>query len=342
MAVTIKDVAKLAKVNPSTVSRVIANNPRISEKTKLVVREAMEQLGYHPNLNARSLVNKNTQTIGIIMPSSAEKAFQNPFFAEVLRGISSKANQQKYAIYMSTGATEEETFRGVVNMVQGRRVDGVILLYSRVNDSIMNFLQEENFPFVVIGKPLVHPELVNHVDNDNQTAAADITNYLIELGHRNIAFVGGSLELVVTIDRLEGYKQALQEAGIPIRQEYLVQEEFLKEGGQEAVAELVSLPEPPTAIVAADDIMAFGVLSNLHERGIRVPEDLSVVSFNNLMLAEFSRPSLTSMEIHIFQLGLEAVQCLVERIREPELPAKRIIVPHKLIFRDSCQKVKEE
>ncbi|WP_339063878.1 LacI family DNA-binding transcriptional regulator [Tepidibacillus marianensis] len=337
MAITIKDVAKLANVNPSTVSRVIANNPRISEKTKRIVREAMEQLGYHPNLNARSLVNRNTQTIGIIMPSSAEKAFQNPFFAEVLRGISSKANQQEYAIYMSTGVTEEEIYRGVVNMVQGRRVDGVILLYSRVNDSIMNFLQEENFPFVVIGKPSNHPELITHVDNDNRNAACEVTDYLIQLGHQNIAFVGGSLELVVTIDRLEGYKQALQTADIAIREEYLFQEEFLKEGGQEAVGELFSLPEPPTALVVTDDLMAFGVLSTLYERGFRVPEDISVVSFNNVMLAEFSRPSLTSVEINIYQLGLEAVQCLIDRIREPELPTKRVIVSHQLIVRDSCQ-----
>ena len=337
MAVTIKDVAKLANVNPSTVSRVIANNPRISEKTKRVVREAMEQLGYHPNLNARSLVNRNTQTLGIIMPSSAEKAFQNPFFAEVLRGISSKANEQGYAIYMSTGSTEEEIYQGVVNMVQGRRVDGVIQLYSRVDDLIMNYLYEEKFPFVVIGKPSNHSDKINYVDNDNIQAGFETTNYLIQLGHQNIAFVGGSLDLVVTKDRLEGYKKALMQAGVEVREEYLVQEEFLKEGGQEAVVELFSLPEPPTALVVIDDIMAFGVLSQLHEKGIHVPENVSVVSFNNVMVAEYARPSLTSVEIHIHQLGVEAVQCLVDHIREPKKSAKHVLVPHEIIVRDSCQ-----
>ncbi len=337
MAVTIKEVAKLASVAPSTVSRVIADSPRISHLTKIRVREAMEELGYHPNFNARSLANQTTQAIGVVMPSSADKVFQNPFFPEVLRGISTIAHGKEYALYMSTGETEDEIFKGVVKMVQGKRVDGIVLLYSRVDDEIITYLQKREFPFTVIGKPFKETDSITHVDNDNFKAAKEVTEYFIGLGHDRIAFVGGSLNLVVTIDRLLGYEKALRNSGFLYRDEYIVHEEFLKEGGQEAVKELLALEEPPTALVVADDLMAWGVLNTLDEMKIRVPEDISVVSFNNLMLSEVSRPPLTSVDINIFELGCMAAKCLIQQIQDPTELVKRITIPHQLVKRNSCQ-----
>lgn len=338
MTVTIKDVAKLANVNPSTVSRVISNNPRISEKTKKTVRKAMEDLGYHPNLNARSLVSQSTKAIGIIMPGAAEKAFQNPFFSDVLKGIITKAHQQDYSLYLSTGGTEKDIYDGVVSMVQGKRVDGIILLYSRINDETISYLNKMKFPFVVIGKPYIDQDVITFVDNNNVLAAEEATQYIIELGHNRIAYVGGSLELMVTIDRLQGYKNALLNSGFQVRKEYIVHEEFLKEGGQEAVVELFTLDEPPTALMVADDLMAFGVLNSLVENGIRVPEDVSVVSFNNVMLAEFSRPPLTSVDIDIYQLGYNAVELLIDLVSGKKVEPNYRIIPHKLIIRDSSRK----
>ncbi|TLS37860.1 LacI family DNA-binding transcriptional regulator [Pseudalkalibacillus caeni] len=337
MAVTIKDVAKLANVAPSTVSRVIANNPRISEETKRRVREAMDYLGYHPNFNARSLANKSTQAIGVIMPSSADKVFQNPFFPEVIRGISTKAHEKGYSLYLSTGATEEEMFEGVVGMVQGRRVDGIVLLYSRVEDKIMSYLQKQKFPFAVVGKPYKNSESITHVDNDNFKAAKEVTEYLISLGHRNIAFVGGSQELVVTVDRLTGYEKAIRNAGISFHDEYVFQEEFLKEGGHEAVLELLSLKKPPTALVVSDDLMALGIMSKLDEMGLSVPDDISVISFNNVMLSEYARPPLSSVDINIFKLGYEAVDCLLDLISNPGISPRRVTVPYKIIKRQTVK-----
>lgn len=337
MAVTIKDVAKLANVAPSTVSRVIADSPRISRKTKERVREAMQELGYHPNFNARSLANQATQAIGLVMPSSADKVFQNPFFPEVLRGISTIAHEKDYALYMSTGETEDEIFEGVIKMVQGKRVDGIVLLYSRVDDEIINYLQERDFPFTLIGKPFKEAESITHVDNDNYKAAKEVTEYLIGLGHDRIAFVGGNLDLVVTIDRLLGYEKALRNSGLTYRDEYIIHEEFLKEGGQEAVKELLALNEPPTALVVADDLMAWGILNTLDEMGFSVPKDMSIISFNNLMLSEVSRPPLTSVDINIFELGCMAVKCLIEKLENPSEHVKRIMIPHQIIKRQSCQ-----
>nr|WP_269448621.1 LacI family DNA-binding transcriptional regulator [Metabacillus kandeliae] len=339
---TIKDVAKMAKVAPSTVSRVIANNPRISERTKERVREAMQELGYHPNFIARSLANQSTQAIGIIMPSSADKSFQNPFFPEVIRGISKGAHQKQYALHMATGETEEEIFEGVVQMVEGKQVDGIILLYSRVDDQLTNFLIEKQFPFVIVGKPFKHVEEITHVDNDNYRASKEVTEHLIELGHERIAFVGGNLNFVVTIDRLLGYEKAINVAGLPYKDDYIIHEEFQEEGGKEAVLELFSLKEPPTALVVADDLMAVGVLNTLHEMGIQVPADVSVVSFNNIMLAELSRPPLTSVDIHIVQLGYEAAKNMIQMIENPSEPIKRIIIPHTLVKRQTCHLKKED
>lgn len=336
MTVTIKDVAKLANVAPSTVSRVIADNPRISEETKIRVRKAMETLGYHPNLIARSLASKSTQSIGLVMPSSADKVFQNPFFPEVIRGISKGAHEKEYSLYWSTGETSDEIYEDVIQMVQGRRVDGLVLLYSRFDDEVVNYLQKNNFPFVVIGKPYKDIEQITHVDNDNFRASKEVTEYLIGLGHERIAFVGGSLSLVVTIDRLLGYETAIKNAGLPNRDEYISNEEFLKEGGQEAITELLSLSEPPTALVVADDLMALGVVNKLDEMGKVVPEDISVVSFNNVLLTELSRPPLTSVDINIFRLGYEAAKSLIEKVEAPQEPVKRIIIPHQLIKRQSC------
>ncbi|MED1787526.1 LacI family DNA-binding transcriptional regulator [Brevibacillus laterosporus] len=336
MGVTIKDVARAANVAPSTVSRVVANHPRISEKTKQRVREAMEQLGYHPNYQARSLASKSSQTIGLVMPDSTDRIFQNPFFPEVIRGISKIAHSREYAICMSTGETEAELYDGVVRMVQGGRVDGLILLYSKINDRVTNYLKERNFPFVMVGKPHIDMDAINHVDNDNYSAAKEITEYLIQKGHERIAFVGGSPDMVVTIDRLEGYKQAITQASLTLHDEYIVREKVLREGGEEAAIELMNLPNRPTALIVTDDMMALGILRVLNEIGVQVPQDVSLISFNNALITEISQPPLTSVDIQIFQLGYQAGKCLIEKLEQPNEPTKRIIIPFKLVERNSC------
>lgn len=336
MVVTIKDVAREANVAPSTVSRVIANNPRISEQTKRRVKEVMDQLGYYPNLQARSLVAKSTQTIGVIMPNSAYHAFRNPFFPEVLRGISMYAHESKYGIYLSTGSTEEEIHDEVLSMVMGRRVDGILLLYSRVNDRTMNYLEEIGFPFTVVGRPSSNEERITFVDNDNICITKQVTNYLIEHGHKNIAYVGINPDFVVTNDRINGYKTALEGAGLPINDAYLVHEKLVNEHGRDAICSLMELEVPPTALVTQDDLMAYEIISHLEKLNIKVPDDISIVSFNNLSLSEHSKPPLTSVDIGTFQLGHVATQCLIEKIENPETLPKRITIPTKLIERESC------
>ncbi|MDL4842886.1 LacI family DNA-binding transcriptional regulator [Aquibacillus rhizosphaerae] len=341
MAVTIKDVARIAGVAPSTVSRVIADNSRISLETKKRVRKAMKELGYHPNVNARNLAIRSTQAIGVVMPSSADKALQNPFFPEVLRGIGSVAHEMEYSLYVSTGGTEQELFEEIKRMVHGNRVDGIILLYSRMNDVVVDFLLERKFPFVVVGKPYDQENEITYVDNDNFKASKEITEHLIELGHKNIAFIGGSTDLVVTVDRMSGYESAIKQAGLPSPDEYKIHTEFLKSGGREAVEHLFSLENPPTGLVIADDLMSLGVITMLEEFGLNVPRDVSITSFNNVYLSEITRPPLTTVDIQIYELGVHASRCLIEKVKNKEELAKRVIIPYKIKYRQSTNKREE-
>lgn len=339
MEVTIKDVAKEANVAPSTVSRVIKDSPSISEGTKKRVREVMERLGYYPNFQAQSLAGRHTRAIGVIMPNSAFHSFQNPFFSEVLRGIATIANQQGYGIYLSTSATEDSIYQEVTAMVQGKRVDGILLLYSRKNDQLMSYLNKANVPFTVIGRPYRKEQQITYVDNDNIQLSTDITNYLLDLGHRRIAFIGGNLEFVVTIDRLKGYEEALSDYGISIDDNLIANHHSIEEKTEDIIQRFMSMQEPPTAIVTQDDLIAYKILSHLEALNISVPDDVSIVSINNHTLSEHSRPPLTSVDIGIVQLGCEAASCLIEKIEHPETPPKRITIPTNLIIRESSKTI---
>ncbi|HEY4390575.1 MAG TPA: LacI family DNA-binding transcriptional regulator [Paenibacillus sp.] len=337
MAVTIKDVAKKAGVSPSTVSRVLSNHPRISAETSRKVKEIMDQLGYHPNIMAKSLVSKTTNSICIMLPKSAEELFSNFFFMELIRGIVTQANRQGFDVLLSSGANEKEEVECVSRLLNGHRVDGVILLYSRINDPVIDFLHKNNHNFVLIGRSEQYPDILS-VDNDNVQASYDATKHLISLGHKRIGFVSGPPELVVSKDRLKGYLQALNDAGLETKPEWIVEGEFLQESGYRAISFFMNLPDRPTAIVLIDDVVSFGVLRGLYELNYKVPEDLCLVSFNNIPLAEMSTPPLSSVDIGIYNMGYTASGQLIQAIqnnRGDKTVPGRYIIPHRLVVRES-------
>lgn len=237
---------------------------------------------------------------------------------------------------MTSGKTEFDSYEGVVQMVQGGRVDGIILLYSMIDDKIMEYLTKRKFPFVVIGKPYDLVDKITHVDNDNYMAAKEATDYIIGLGHRKIGFIGGSPSLTVTLDRLNGYKEALRASDMDIDEDYIIHGDFLREGGQEAVKALLRRTIPPTALLVTDDLMAVGVVNTLTEMQIEIPTEVSIVSFNNALFAEMSRPPLTSIDINIKELGYQAASNLIQLLKNENDPVKRIIIPHTLVIRQSC------
>jgi DNA-binding LacI/PurR family transcriptional regulator len=340
MSVTIRDIAKLAGVSPSTVSRVISNNPRISRETSNKIKEIMGHLDYHPNIAAKSLVSRKSHSLGIILPRPAEELFLNLFFAEVIRGIVTQATKAGYDLLMTTGTSDTEEIEAVTRLVRGRKVDGIILLHSRRNDPLISFLQKESFPFVLIGRSKDFPDVVT-VDNDNVLASYDATRHLILQGHQRIGFVSGPPNLVVSQDRMEGYHKALQEFNLPQRSDWIVEGEFLQESGYRAMSFFMALPERPTALVVVDDLVTFGVIRGLTEIGYRVPRDLSIISFNNIALSELASTPISSVDIGIYQLGYIASQTLLRIINEETLHQRRNIVPHRLMIRESSLSPKE-
>lgn len=337
MAVTIKDVAKKAGVSPSTVSRVLSNHPRISAETSRRVREIMEELGYHPNIMAKSLVSRTTNSICIMLPKSAEELFSNFFFMELIRGIVTQANRQGFDVLLSSGANEKDEVEGVARLLNGHRVDGVILLYSRTDDPVVDFLYQNNHKFVLIGRSEQYADILS-VDTDNVHASYDATKHLVSLGHQRIGFVSGPPDLVVSKDRLQGYLQALSDAGLESKPEWIVEGEFLQESGYRAISFFMNLPDRPTAIVLVDDVISFGVLRGLHELNYKVPDDLCLVSFNNIPLAEMSTPPLSSVDIGIYNMGYTASQMLIQAIQHKDndkVSTARYVIPHRLVVRES-------
>ncbi len=311
--VTIKDVARLAGVSPSTVSRVIADHPRISPNTKERVRLVMAEFGYYPNAIARSLVNQTSSSIGVIRSRLTQGDFANPFFPAVIQGISSVAHKYGLHLVLSTSSSFTQEDEECLNLLRQRRVDGVILLASHRQDKLIPRLIAEGFPFVLIGRH-EGPEVINWVNNDNVADARAAVEYLLGRGHRRIACLDGDPRYVVSVDRRLGYEQALVAHSIDVDQALVEHSEFSVEGGYQATLRLLQKEREFSAIFAVDDLIAIGAMRALQERGCKVGDDVAVVGFNNTILGAYVQPALTSVHVPIYELGQIAVQMLTAQI----------------------------
>ncbi|KPV43319.1 LacI family DNA-binding transcriptional regulator [Alicyclobacillus ferrooxydans] len=329
---TIKDVAAQAGVSPSTVSRVLADSPRISQETKERVRQVLNQLDYHPNAFARSLVTNVAGAIGVLIPPGTE-FFQNPFFSEMMSGVAEVARSQGYDIVLSTSASDE--MKVLDRMIRGRRVDGILLLRSRTKDPAIQTVIDQRFPAVLLGRPPAD-QPISCVNNDNVKAAYEATNHLIRIGHRKIGFLGGDTAYVVTADRLKGYRQALLDHGMEPDERLEVFSYLVEHGGYLGMMRLLAASARPTAVLASDDVLAFGAMRAAGELGYQLPDDMAIVGFNDIRLAELANPALTSVRVNMHDLGVAACELLVERIQKPaSLPTERL-VPTELVVRNSC------
>lgn len=332
--VTANDVAKMAGVSPSTVSRVISNNPRISEPTRRKVLKCMEELGYYPNANARSLAIKKTGTVGIIIPTTSEDYFSNPFFAESLRGIIRGASKSGYDLLLSTNTEKGEELKITKKFVRGSKVDGIILMTSKVDDECIEYLKNIDFPFSIIGS--TDDEKINQVDNDNALAAYELTKHLIEIGRKRIAMIVGDINLVVSKKRIKGYKKALSEANIDFDENLLFSGSFDEKTGYDYGVKISKINPLPDGLIVADDLVAFGAVKAFEDLEINIPKDIAVASFNNSVLAKHSNIPLTSVDINAFELGREAMNLLVDAI-EDEVRGEKITIPYNIYKRESTE-----
>ena len=339
MAVTIKDVAALAGVSPSTVSRTCKNNPSISEETKERVRKAMAELGYEPNFQASNLASQNSRTIGIILPASAKEVYENSFYLEAIQGISHYCNGRQYMTTIVTGQDEAEILDAVRSMSRSGKVDGFIILYSKKDDPVIDYLFNEGLLYILIGKATQYTNQTIYIDNDNLLAGREAAEYLYQLGHRRIAYLGSDSSLMFSADRKAGYQLALASHQLPVRPEYCVEVKNVSENNEEAIRGLLMQKDRPTAILVSDDILAVSLERVCLENHLAIPEDLSIISFNNSLFARLTSPQLTSIDIGAGQLGSEAASQIINHIENPNLLATKIIVPYHLIERDSCCKI---
>lgn len=339
MAVTIKDVAALAGVSPSTVSRTCKNNPSISEETKERVRKAMAELGYEPNFQASNLASQNSRTIGIILPASAKEVYENSFYLEAIQGISHYCNGRQYMTTIVTGQDEAEILNAVRSMSRSGKVDGFIILYSKKEDPVIDYLFNEGLLYILIGKATQYTNQTIYIDNDNLLAGREAAEYLYQLGHRRIAYLGSDSSLMFSADRKAGYQLALASHQLPVRPEYCVEVKNVSENNEEVIHGLLMQKDRPTAILVSDDILAVSLERVCLENHLAIPEDLSIISFNNSLFARLTSPQLTSIDIGAGQLGSEAASQIINHIENPNLLATKIIVPHHLIERDSCCKI---
>lgn len=336
MDTTLSDIARLANVSASTVSRVIAGNPRISKETRDRVHKIMVESNYHPNIIARSLASKSTKIIGVVIPGTTEKAFQHPFYPEILRGITSMAHKHDYHILISSATDANEESKVIDKFVKGHITDGLILMASRLDDPIISELTKMNCPFVLVGRP-IRDEKINWVDNDNVNVSCELTKHILQQGRRKIAFLGLSPQYVVTTDRLQGYKLALGEFGIPFDENLIVKGRFIDDTGYNLMKSLFDKNLKPDGVIACDDLLAFGAIKLIREYGMEVPGDIAVAGYNNVPMSDYFSPSLTSVEVMPYNLGVSAFELLAANLKNDNHNFNRTIVPAQIIHRNSTR-----
>lgn len=335
MTVTIKDVAKQANVSISTVSRVINDSKPVSDEIKQRVLKIIKETGYTPNPVARSLVMKKSQLIGIIVPD-----ISNFFIAEVLNGIEEIGKMYNYDILLCNTYGELNQELRYLNLLKSKQVEGIIFMTWELKDEHKEFFNKEDIPIVMINRDTSDFNITS-VCIDHHQAAYEMTKYLINMGHKKIALIrGGTENYVFGIDQYEGYAKAMKEQGLDIDKDLIKNCEFQLELAYDAVQEMIDKDILPTAIFATTDSMAFGAINCVIDNGLKVPEDISVVGFNDIKLASIYRPKLTTIRQPIYDIGAVAIRVIIKKIKGEEIKESIFKLPHQLIERDSCKSIK--
>ncbi|SEN46929.1 LacI family DNA-binding transcriptional regulator [Lihuaxuella thermophila] len=329
MGPTIKDVAKKANVSVATVSRVLNNQPGYSEKTKKKVLQVIEEMGYQPNAIARGLINKRTQTIGVLFPSVSSM-----FSSGVLHGIEHTAHERDHSVIVCNTDEDGKRTMKYLQVLREKQVDGIIFTSEVMKEEYYNALTMMNIPVVLLATSSVRYPFP-FVKVDDKQAAYSATEYLIKKGHRKIAMISGTEEdPIAGTPRIEGYREALGDYGIPFQKNLLVFGDFGYRSGRIAMEKLLQTKAEFSAVFAASDEMAAGAINVAYQHGIKVPDHLSVIGYDNLQIAEMSVPPLTTVAQPLFEMGKLAAEMLLTMIETGTRVESRIM-PHTIIERQS-------
>ena len=330
----IYDVAKKAGVSVATVSRVINNEKYVAPKTRERVLKALNETGFIPNANASSLTKKRTNILAVVIPD-----LTNPFFTEIIRGIEDQTAQRKMAVIVANTDENPTKERRVIRFLMEKRVDALVIASAaRTTTEISPLLYRGGVPLVLLDRQLkgLQADLVR---SDDKGGAKILVNYLAGLGHRRIGFITGKKGISTTKSRLDGYLDAMKAHGLIPEPELIVEGDFQQKGGREAIFKLLELPEPPTAVIASNNLEAIGVLGALREKGMDVPRDLSLVCFDDIELASQVYPFLTVVAQPVRTMGTVAAQLALERLEGEAGKEREVVMQMTLLERKSCRKV---
>ena len=326
---TIREVAKVAGVSYATVSHVLNNTRFVSQETRDRVMAAIADLDYRPNALARSLRSGKTDTIGLILPDSA-----NPFFAEIGRSIEDAAFELGYNVFLCNTDGNVHREQLYVDLLSKKQVDGIIFVAAGDQVDSLNALLSHEMPVVLVDRDLPNVE-VDAVLTDNQQGGYLATRHLIELGHRRIACITGPSSITPSAERITGYREALEEEGIPYDDSLVLTGNYQPDSGLQATSTLLSLDSPPTAIFALNDLMAVGALHAAAKAGRHVPEEVAIIGYDDTELASFMNPPLSTIAQPKTEIGVQATKILARRISNKTFPPYRIILPPELVIRES-------
>jgi DNA-binding LacI/PurR family transcriptional regulator len=336
--VTLEEVARIAGVSRATVSRVVNGNPRVTADVRRSVEKAVDRLGYVPNPAARSLVTRRTQSVGLVIAEPAGRLFEDPFFPRLLRGVGAALSSRELQLVLLMPQAPHEESR-VERYLTAGHVDGALLVSLHGNDPLPAAVAKRGIPVVVGGRP-PRGAAVSYVDVDNVQGARSAVEHLIETGRKVIGTISGPPDMSAGLDRLAGYRQALDAAGIARDGSLETTADFSQQGGADAMRRILEVRPDVDAVFAASDLMAAGAIGVLRASERRVPEDVAVVGFDDSPVAETTDPPLTSVRQPIEEMGAEMVRVLLEHAAHPGSVPRTVILATQLVRRRSSEGVK--
>lgn len=327
-----RDVAEKAGVSVSTVSHVVNETRFVSTETRVRVLSAMDDLNYQPNKLASSLrrKDKRTQTLGLLVPDSL-----NPFFTEALRGVEDACFKANYNVFLCNSENRPEKELEYLEDLIGKQIDGIILISTGTQDSI-ELLKHNNITPVLVDRELGH-NTCDSVMVENELGGQIATQYLINLGHQRIGCITGPNFLTPSAKRVHGYRKSLQDAGMPIDEAMIVQGDFCPQSGYSGMNTLLALPNPPRAVFACNDMMAIGAMQAIHEANLQIPDDVSIIGFDDIMFATYTMPPLTTVAQPSYEMGLIAAEILINRLSDSRSQSRQEILSPTLVIRESCR-----
>lgn len=330
---SIRDVAKTAGVSVSTVSHAINKTRYVSEETRTKVFVAMEELNYKPNRLASSLrrKDKRTNTLGVLIPDSA-----NPFFAEVLRGVEDTCFEFGFNVFLCNSDDDPQKEINYIEALLGKQIDGIILISTGTHNDSLDILAQSKIPSVLVDR-VVSGGGIDSVLVDNETGGYQAAEFLINLGHKRVGCVTGPSLATPSAARVKGFKKAFSDHDLELGNELFVPGDFRAQSGCNATKSLLEINAPPTAIFTCNDLMAVGALHALDQAGMRIPEDMSIIGFDDIPLASLTKPPLTTIAQPSQSMGLSAAKMVITRIENPSLPPREDILSTSLVERNSCK-----